>query len=168
MALTPESRRQRALEEVRAHRPAGLQEVTTLEFGHPAFDAPARVVADNADLLARLETGEVVTFLAVAFTHAGPSLGDGRWPQIELGIDNAASILEPHLEAALATAAPVTLTVRVYVRQFALEGPGRIIRGLELDRTRASDLRISAVAGFFGLDRKFGTTYDPSRYPGLS
>ncbi len=167
MALSPEERRRLALEEVHAHRPVGQQEVLTIQLDHPDFDVPARVCADNDDLYARLETGEMTTFLATAFTAIGPSTGGGRWPEIEVVIDNAASVLEPHLEAALKSDAPVAVTLRVYLREMALEGPGSVVAGLELDRTRSGDLSVTGTAGFYGLDKKFGTTYDPSVYPGL-
>lgn len=162
-----DQRRVRALAELHQHRPSGLQSVVTLEFAHPAFTAPARVVADNADLDAILETGEQVTFIAVAFRAIGPASGDGRWPEIEITVDNAAQVLEPHLEAALGQDAPIEVTAREYIRQFALEGPGRVISGLQLDRTVAGDFEVRGTAGFYGLDKRFGTTYDPSRYPYL-
>ncbi|MBO6789511.1 MAG: DUF1833 family protein [Dinoroseobacter sp.] len=168
MSLTPQSRLERAQDEIRQHRPVGLMEVVTLTFEHVSFDTPAYVVADNADLEAVLEDGTLVTFQAVAFTHAGPTQGEGRWPQIDLSIDNAATILEPYLELALSHDSPVQLTAREYIRERAFEGPSRIIRKLELDKTEANDLTVTATAGFFGLDRKFGTTYDPSKYPGIS
>lgn len=167
MVLSSEDRRNRAIAEVHAHRPEGQQVVTTIEFDHPGMDEPARVVADNDDLEAALESGEIVTFKAVAFRHAGPAQGDSRWPEIELTIDGAAGILEPHLEAALGLDAPIMVTVRDYLRQSALDGPGRVIAGLELDNTKSGDLSVTGTAGFYGLDRKFGTTYDPSTYPGL-
>lgn len=168
MALTPFERRRRALEEVRASRPTGLSVVTTLELTHPAFDEPARVVNDNADLEATIETGETVTFRAVAFGHVGPAQTDGRWPEIQLSIDGAARLLEPYLDAALGSDVPIRLTFREYVRQRATEGPGRVIDGLELDQTRSGEMVVTGNAGFYGLDRKFGITYDPSVYPGLS
>lgn len=160
-------KRARALAELHQHHPSGLQCVLTLEFSHPAFDVPARVVADNADLDALLETGEAVTFQAVAFTAIGPGSGEGRWPEIEIAIDNAARLLEPHLEAALGQDTPISITFREYIRQLAHDGPGRVISGFELDRTVAGDFRVTGTAGFHGLDKRFGTIYDPARYPSL-
>lgn len=167
MPLTAEARRQRALDEVEAHRPTGRQAVATLEIAHPSLAQPVRVVADNADLVARLEDDQVVTFTALAFQAAPPAQLESRWPEIELRLDAAANLIEPHLEATLASDAPVTLVFREFVREIADEGPSRVIAGLELDRSQAGDLVITGVAGFYGLDRKFGTTYEPDRYPGI-
>lgn len=167
MALTQEERLRLSLAEVRQHRPSGEQVILTLELNHPAFDEPARVAADNEDLEALLETGEVVTFTSAYFTATGPAVGESRWPEIALSIDVIASVLEEHLDASLASAAPVTITAREFVRSIALEGPSRVIRNLELDRTTATDLTIDGTAGFFNLDRRFGYTYDPTSYPGL-
>lgn len=167
MALTPEDRRRLALAEVYQHRPGGEQVVLTLEFNHPSFDVPARVVADNQPLQARLETGELVRFEDVTFTAVGPGVGDGRWPEIELSLNVVGGDLEDMLDRSVRTTDPVSIIAREYLRSLALEGPSRVIFDLELDRTRTTDLTITGTAGFFGLDRTFGYTYDPARYPGL-
>lgn len=168
MAMTPQERRALALQEVHHKRPTGLQAVTTLEISHPGMiDGPARVVADRADLTALLETGETVLFKAVAFRSIGPAQSDSRWPEVDVSIDGASGIIEPLLEQALTSDTPISVTFREYIRERALEGPGRIFTGLELDRTKAGDLTISGVARFAGMDSKFGKTYDPSIYTGL-
>lgn len=173
MTLTPSERRERALREVEARRPAGLQSVTTLELRHPSLPEPVRLVADNAPLDARLEAdapveaGQVVTFLDLAFQAAPPEQAEGRFPEIELRLDGAAHLIEPHLEAVLEDDTPIELIWREYIREDALEGPGRVYRGFELDSTRASDLTVSGRAGVYGLDRRFGKTYDLEEYPGL-
>lgn len=161
------ARQEKALAELHQHRPSGLQSVLTLTFAHPAFDDPVRVVADNSELQAALENGKVVTFEPVAFRAVGPGTGEGRWPEIDIALDNASSVLERHLDAAIDVGAPVSVTFREYIRQFAHEGPGRIVRGLELDRTVCGDFSVRGTAGFYGLDRRFGLTYDPSDYPTL-
>ena len=81
--------------------------------------------------------------------------------------DAGNSVIEPWLDKALVTDAPITVTFREYVRERAMDGPGRVIAGMELDRTRAGDLTISGTAGFYGLDQKFGMTYDPTEFPGV-
>jgi hypothetical protein len=167
MALTPEHRREQALREVHQHRPDGLHAVVTIEATHSRFDQPLRIVADNEDLTAALETGEIVEFQAVAFRSIGPAQGESRWPEVELTIDGASDIIEPYLDQATAIDEPVIVTVREYVRHYALQGPGRVIEGLELDKSTAGDLQVTGTAGFYGLDKKFGRIYDPSKFPGL-
>ena len=169
MALSPQERRRLALAEVQQHRPVGEIELIALEFRHPAFpeDEIPRVVHDNADLEARLETGETVLFLAAAFSAIGPASGDNRWPKIELSVDGVSSQLEPWLDQALASTAPIEVILREYVRSWAMDGPSRVIRGLELDRTTVGDLRITGTAGYFGFEKRYGKTYDPARYPAL-
>jgi hypothetical protein len=169
MVLTPEQRRELALAEVRQHRPAGQQEVVTLEFRHPSFpvDEIPRVVNDNEDLAARLEDGSTALFVFAAFNAVGPAAGENRWPEIELSVDGIAAELEPHLERALDDDAPVQVILREYVRAFAMEGPARVISGLELDRTVVGDLTVRGTAGRYGFDRRFGRIYDPRKYPGL-
>lgn len=169
MAMTAETRRRLALAEVQQHRPAGEQAVIALEFRHPSFPAAEipRVVHDNAELEARLETGETVLFLAAAFTAIGPAAGENRWPKIDMSIDGVSAKLEPWLDLALGSTAPIEVVLREYVRSWAMDGPSRVIRGLELDRTTVGDLRVSGTAGYFGFEKRYGKTYDPARYPGL-
>lgn len=169
MAVTREERRRLALAELHQHRPTGEQAVITLEFRHPSFPAAEipRVVHDNADLEARLETGEFVTFLAAAFHAVGPAAGENRWPKIEVSVDGVSGQLEPYLELALSAQEPVEVILREYVRSWAGDGPARVIRGLELDRTTVGDLRVSGTAGYFGFDKRYGRIYDPRLYPGL-
>lgn len=90
-----------------------------------------------------------------------------RWPQIDLRIDGAAALIEEKLEQALAVDAPIEVTFREYVRDDAMEGPARVISGLELDKTDTDDLSVRGTAGFAGLDARFGLTYDPAEYPGV-
>lgn len=167
MAISPQSRRLQALQEVHNHRPEGHHAVMTIEANHSAFDEPLRIVADNEDLTALLETGEEVVFQAVAFRHIGPAQSEGRWPEIELTMDGAADIIEPYLDQATEIDEPVVVTVREYVRAYAMEGPGRVIEGLELDKSTSGDLQVTGTAGFYGLDKRFGTVYDPIKYPGI-
>lgn len=167
MALTNEERQKKALEEVQHLRPSGVQTVTTLQLDHPSFDEPARVVADNENLTATIEDGTEVLFKAVAFRGVGPAQSENKWPEIEMSIDGATGVLEPYLDQSLESDEPIIVTFREYVRDRAMDGPGRVTGGLELDRTSADDLTISGTAGFYGLDVKFGKTYDPSDFPGV-
>lgn len=162
--MTPEEKREAALREVQNLRPVGRQAVIALEISHSAWAEPARIVADNADLPARLEDGTQVTFTAVAFQAAPPAQGENRWPEVDLRVDGASRLLEPLLEQALAGETPINVTFYEYVRDEALEGPARVISGLELETSSATDLTISGIAGFFGLDKIFGLTYDPQTY----
>ncbi len=168
MAMSAAERRAHALREVHHARPTGLQAVVTLELSHPAMDEPARVVADNMDLEAALETGETVTFKAMAFQSIGPAQSESRWPEIALSLDGVADIIEPYLDQSLLTDHPVTVTFREYLRERAHEGPGQIISGLELDNSTSNDFTVTGTAGYYGLDRKFGRYYDPSVYPGVA
>lgn len=169
MVLSTADRQRIALEEVRQHRPPGEHSVITLEFRHPGFpqgEAP-RVVHDNADLTARLETGQVATFIGTRFSAIGPATGENRWPKIELGVDIIGGELERHLDAALATDDPVEVVFREYLRSWAMDGPSRVIAGLELDNTTTGDITVRGTAGYFGFDTRFGRIYDPSIYPSL-
>jgi hypothetical protein len=169
MALTASDRRRLALAEVHQHRPVGEVPVIALEFRHPSFaasDVP-RVVNDNEDLDAILETGERVLFLAGAFSAVGPAAGEGHWPKIELAVDGVSSKLEPYLEQALGAPDPIEVILREYLRSLALDGPSRVVSGLELDRSTTGDLRITGTAGYFGFNKRYGRIYDPRLYPGL-
>jgi hypothetical protein len=78
-----------ALAEVYASNPQDEVVLTTLELRHSSFiddagnPAPIRVVADYNDLVATLESdaplnaGQSVTFTAVAFQFALPSMEEG-------------------------------------------------------------------------------------------
>ncbi|WP_425092012.1 DUF1833 family protein [Tropicimonas sp. S265A] len=168
MALSSEERRELALAEAYQHRPSGTQVVLTLQFDHPSFDVPARVVNDTAPLDAMLETGEQAHFIAALFSAALPANGDGRWPEIDLWVDVIGSELEAALDQSLGATEPVVVTAREYIREIADMGPSFVLPALELDSSSTSDLIVRGRAGYFGLDRRFGYTYDPSDYPGIA
>lgn len=167
MSLNPAARRALALAEALHGRPAGLQPLATLELTHPDLPEPARVVCDEEDLEARLETGEVATFLALSFEIAPPASGASVWPELDIALDGASTVVEPWLEEALQSDAPIRVVFREFLREEAMEGPARIVSGFEISLSEAGDLRVTARATLSGFDRAFGKTYNSEEHPGL-
>lgn len=168
MSLTPAERRAQALAEAHHARPAGALPLATLELTHPDLPEPARLVCDEVDLEAVLEDGTPATFLAVAFEIAPPASGANVWPELDIALDGASPVVEPWLEKALRSNAPIRATFREYVRELAAEGPSRVIGGFEIAASEAGDLRVGARAVLSGFDRAFGRVYNSEEHPGLA
>jgi hypothetical protein len=147
-----------------------------LEFWHPAFTAPARVVNDNAPLTATLEAdaprdaGEAVTFQAVAVSVIWPSeTDDAAAPRLQLQVDGVSAILIDQLELAVDTLDPVILIARRYMSD-DLSGPARLpVLTLELTDVRVTETRVTAtcLAGDPANTRFPSRAYTRARYPGL-
>ena len=146
----------------------------TIELRHPAFDQPARVVNDLADLTATLEAdapanpGASVTFSKCNFRFVQPESGDGM-PSCELEIQNVTRLLMPHIELAASNPAPLELSFRLYYSDDLTE-PGYVLHGLTVKKIGAGAFRVTGRAGFEDfLGRPFPRrTYTVREFPGLA
>lgn len=165
-----------ALAEAYASAPVGQVIHHTLELWHPAFSAPIRVVRDFSAIDARIEAGaarnagEVVTFTGYAFDVVPPDQVTSGLPQCTIEIDNVSREITLQIDAAVATADPITVIYRSYLSDALEDGP-EIDPPLELTITTitATPFRIKAAAGFPDLlNLKFPKReYDLETFPGL-
>lgn len=174
-----------ATREAYASAPSAVTIFHTLEFWHPSFDVPARVVRDHGVLItedpvvfgrmltlegdAPRNAGESVLFVATQFTAAGPGSEENVAPEITLSIDGVPGDLSVALRNS--TTEPGEIEV-IYREYFADDpsGPHFIQSGLTLKRTSVTMLRVSGKAQFSDPTAKSfpGTTYDSDEYPSLS
>ncbi len=164
-----------AIREAYAFAPAGVIHYDTLEFRHPAFSTPIRVVRDNRALTARLEAdapqdaGVEVTFVGYAFDFVRPEVGPDGVPQFTIEIDNVSRDIAAHIELALASRQLIEVTYRAYLST-DLDGPSNDPPlTLTLQRITATPFRVSAVASYVNVaNKRFpGQDYDAERFPGL-
>lgn len=147
----------------------------TLEFRHPAFSTPIRVVRDRNDLTAKLESdapvnaGEYVTFLGYAFDFLKPEVSTTGVPQMTITIDNVSRLITAAIEESLASAEVVKVTYREYLAN-DLTGPQNDPPiTADVISITADVFKITAVVGFPTLtNRRFPTLeYDADTFPGL-
>lgn len=116
----PDSALDQAIREAYASEPEVIVH-HTIEFRHPAFTEPIRVVRDHKSLSARLEEdapenpGELVEFERFAFELKLPEVSDQRQPEVELQIDNVSREIVANIEAAVVTLQKIEFTYRAYV-----------------------------------------------------
>lgn len=154
------------------HRPI----LVTLEFLHPAFTEPARLVADELDLEATLEldapvdAGAEVLFRALPIQVLMPTESEEGGQAFQLQLDGVSRVVAKEFDRALETLVPVQLIVREYAPDDA-GGPCRIppprfeVSGGEVDETT---VRVSAVMGE-RVNKGFpARDFIAAEYPGLT
>lgn len=145
--------------------------LTTLELRHPTFltdgepDA-VRLVSDYGTLLQsdpeirghllRLEAdapwnaGEMVTFVACMFELTLAPQDTGGRPLIQISIDNVASEVCRHLDAAIEVQSPIELTLREYLASDP-EAPQHVTGNARISRVSSTLQRVTATAGYADL-----------------
>jgi hypothetical protein len=128
--------------------------LAALEFRHPAWAAPVRVVRDTMDLDAKLEAdavedpGAVVTFGRCAFEAIPPESSDNL-PQVRLRIDNVSMQIATHLVAAMGVRQPVSITYREFLpSDCGTSGPHYVLSGLTLRRATCTAKVVTGTAVF--------------------
>lgn len=174
-----------ATREAYAAAPSGATIFFTLEFWHPSFDVPARVVRDHGVLLseepvlfgreltleaaAPRNAGETVVFVAGAFSARAPNSEENKVPEISLSVDGVPGELARALQAS--TAEPGEIEV-IYREYFASDpsGPNFVQKGMTLSRTSVTMLRVESKARFQDPTSKSfpGTDYNSDDYPSLA
>lgn len=164
-----------AIREAYASAPQDVVILETLEWYHPTFAAPIRVVSDHADHTLTLEASaprnaaEAVVFTAFPFRLLPPEVNEQGHVEMAIEIDNVSREIEDAFAAATAATEPVEVIYRTYLHTDA-SGPKNnpplafTVRGADADNFR---LRVRAVYGDF-VNRKFpGEKYTLARFPGL-
>lgn len=172
----PDPTLNQAIREAMASAPVGQVLYDTLEFHHPVFTTPIRVVLDEVALDARLEAtapadaGQIVTFIAYAFEFVRPDVTSAV-PQAVVEIDNVDLMIGQSLDAATRSGQPVQVIYRLYSSLRASVGPdNQPPMQLELKSATVSLMRVRATLGFFDLLNQVfpSQDYTLERFPGLA
>ena len=164
-----------ALEEAYASAPAAEVVLHTLEFRHPSFTSPIRVVRDHVDFTARLEasapvdSSAEVTFVRMAFDFVPPETGKGGAPEIEISLDNVSGEITTYLDAAVNSPDLIEVTYRQYLVSDRTGPQNNPPLTLVVRSVSADVFRVRARAGYgdFANKRFPSETYDTTRFPGL-
>lgn len=171
-----------AWEEAEATAPPDIVVYHTLELQHPAFlegspaeEVPVRIVADvhedqtfGIEEGATFDGGETVTFQAVPFYAERPEFAEGRTPECQVTIDNAAGEIAQYLEAAVQIKADLVVLYREYRSDDLTEpcyGPIQFVM-------RKVTINGTSVTGMARLDdlanKRFPSkSYTIAEFPGL-
>jgi len=171
-----------ALAEAAALAPADEIIHHTLEIRHPAFVDDAGnadsiwVVQGTEELMAPIEAsapvrgGQVVRFVAFAFTFQLMPIEPGTTPEIELTIDGVNRELVEHLDAAVASAVPIVVVYRPFLDSAIDDGPQMDpAPSFQLSDVHASVTSVKAKART-GIDLRGSfprRNYTPADFPGL-
>lgn len=171
----PDSTLSQAIAEAYASAPADPI-FHTLEFWHPNFTVPLRVVRDNAMLTARLESsaprnaGEMVDFVGYAFDIVPPEVTHTALPQMTIEIDNVSRDILAQIDSTMGSPERITVIYRAFLGSALLDGPENDPPlTLTILSISATVFRISATAGFPNLEnlRFPGLDYTAEVFPGL-
>lgn len=164
-----------AIKEAYASAPADEIIYHTLEFRHPDFATPIRVVRDVADLTATLEAAApldpstAVTFVGFAFDFSMPELGRAASPEIVISIDNVGREIMGYLDLAAQSADLIEVTYRPFLSSDLSAPQMDPPLTLVVREVRADIFKIECRATYGDFaNRKFPSeTYDAQRFPGL-
>ena len=172
----PNSTLSEALAEAYATAPAGEVILHTLEFRHPSFTVPLRVVNDQKDFVGTLEAtapidaGLAVTFVAFAFELIPPEVeSTGSIPEITITIDNVSRDILGYMELAANSADLIEVTYRPYLSTDPTEPQMNPPLTLTIRTVEADIFRITARASFGDfVNKQFPSVlYDATRFPAL-
>lgn len=164
-----------AIKEAYAAAPSDVVTLHTLEFRHPAFSQPIRVVLDHADHTCTLEAGapanpaEAVLFVGYAFNIVLPSVDAGAAPEVVITIDNVSMEIEDNINAALATTDKVMVTYRPYLSTDLITPAMNPPMTLTITQINADQFSLTARAQLGDYANKAfpGEMYSATRFPGL-
>lgn len=171
----PDNSLSEAIKEAYATAPSGDIILHTLEFRHPDFTQPLRVVRDRQDLNATLEAtapenpSEEVTFVQFAFELELPDVTTGSSPELLLTMDNVSRDVMTYLDLAANSADLIEITYRPYLSTDTSEPQMNPPLTMTVKEVEADIFRITARCGFGDFaNRPFPRdVYDLSRFPGL-
>jgi Domain of unknown function (DUF1833) len=165
-----------ALKEAYAAAPSNVVIYHTLEFRHPAFTTPIRVVRDVEDLTATLEASApqnpstAVNFQRFAFDFSKPEVSSSGVPQIQIEIDNVDRAIVANIELALQSTDLIKVTYREFISTDLSAPQNNPPLHLTVMSISATPMRVTATAGYPDLiNRKFPTkAYDADIFKGLT
>ena len=165
-----------AIEEAYATAPAGEVILHTLEFRHPSFTEPLRVVQDQQAFNAYLEptapinAGEEVTFVPFAFDFVPPEVdGGGATPEVTIAIDNVSRDILAYMDLAANSPDLIEMTYRPYLVSDPSEPQMNPPLTLTVRTVEADIFKITARASFGDfINKAFPVElYNATRFPAL-
>lgn len=164
-----------ALKEAYAAAPSDVVTLHTLEFRHPAFSQPLRVVLGHAAHTCTLEAdapvdpSAAVLFVGYAFRAELPGVDDGAAPEVVITIDNVSMEIEDNINAALATTDKVVVTYRPYLSTDLSAPAMNPPLTLTLTHISADQFQLTARAqlGDYANTAFPGENYTATRFAGL-
>lgn len=164
-----------AIEEAYASAPEGEVILHTLEFAHPSFTNPIRVVLDAKDFQGRLEADApndpdgFVTFIRFAFELQLPETQSNSLPELVIRLDNVSYEIEDAMAQAVASPHKITVIYRPYLEsdpQTPQWDPPMI---LTIHHVEADDFTVTARASYGDSSNKSfpSELYTDTRFPGL-
>lgn len=169
--------RSEAYAEAMAVAPTSDAVLYTLEITHEDLAGPIRLVLNDRNITARLESdaavdaGEYVEWTAIELGLQFPEETDSNAsPQTRLWIDGVSSLVAQELEVCAESLSPVEVAVRTYIST-DLNGPASLppLR-LELRDIEITETRVLAQAAYadFGNTRFPAKTFTADEHPGLN
>lgn len=151
----------------------------TLEIRHPSFlddegnPTAIRVVNDNADLLATLESdapmnaGEQVLWRKCYFKATLPSQKDGEPAELQIEISNVTREIEGYLELAVASQIPTEGTYRPYLSTDLTRPHWTRPAHMTFEKVSSDVFKVTATLGHAGIWTKPvpSELYTPARFP---
>jgi hypothetical protein len=162
MTLTPEMMR------VYASAPTDVQVYFTVEFAHPRFSAPARLVHGRYEpLLVQLEDGSSATFLPVPFEISLPGASAEGHQDLQISICNVGYELIRELDAAIEDPwTPVAVFFRIYLSTSTT--PHQVLELKLLDVSATTETVTGVASRYDIVNRSFPTRkFRAADWPGL-
>jgi hypothetical protein len=158
-----------AIKEAYAVCPRAAVVLDTLEVRHPSLDESIYLVRNIDDVVAALETAEVVTFRACGFKLSLPASGADGVQEMSLVIDNTDRRVSDFLMSAVTTNIPVKLVYRPYLYSDLTAPQMNPPLELELKDVNIGLADVSGRATFFNLQNSEfpRERYTRRRFPSL-
>ncbi len=171
----PDISLEQALKEAYASAPSDVVILHSLEFRHPNFSQPIRVVLDHTDHVLKLEASApdspstYVTFVKFAFSFTLPEVQNSPTPEIIISMDNVSRDIEDNLALAAASPYKVEVTYRPYLSTDDTGPQMNPPLTLTLTHVEADDFKVTARASYGDASNKAfpSELYTASRFPGL-
>lgn len=151
----------------------------TLEFLHPAFERPGRLVrwpVTNNDLekfslqledTAPANAGEWVDFIAVPFEVTVPAQEENAPGEFTIKIENVGHVITEALQSAVRQREPVKIVFREYLKSMP-DQPQLVYTGFSIAKATVNNNGVEATASMIDwLLRPYGKIYTPTGFPGL-
>ena len=151
----------------------------TLEFLHPTFDKPARLVrwpvtsnelqtfSLKLEPEAPVNPGEFVDFIHVPFEVTIPAQEDNAPGEFKIKVEHIGHIMSEHLLSAVRQREPIRMVFREYLKTMP-ETPQLIYTDFSIATVTVSNNAVEGTATMIDwLLRVYGRIYTPSEFPGL-
>jgi hypothetical protein len=151
----------------------------TLEFLHPTFDVPARIVRwpvtgnEMQTFPLKLEAeapanpGEYVDFIHAPFEVTIPAQEENAPGEFKLKVEHIGHLSSENLKAAVRQREPIRMIFREYLKTMP-ETPQLIYTDFSISTVTVSNNAVEGTATMIDwLKRVYGRIYTPSEFPGL-